>query len=145
MITRHALVLSLLAIALPSQAQNYSPHNKQWIILSPQVGGSWGPSSGPVAGASISFYPEEEGGAGVGAGLYGHGGAVEIDILGKLSYRGVFGGGLGLVVLDGKPGPAVDLWGNAIILGLRWKATSTRHGVAQSLSAFLPLWYLNYL
>ena len=48
-------------------------------------------------------------------------------------------------LLDGKPSPALGLWGNAIFLGLRWKAISTRHGLAQSLSVFLPLWYLNYL
>lgn len=145
MITRHVLLLSLLATSASVLAQNYSPHNKRWIIFSPQVGGSWGPSSGPVAGASTSFYPDEEGGPGFGAGLYGHGGDLEIDLMGKFAYRGVIGGGLGLALLDGKPGPALDLWGNAIFLGLRWKGMSTQRGLSQSLTVFLPLWYLNYL
>lgn len=136
-------VLAFVLGSLPASAQYWGPKNKEWIILSPQVGGSWGHVSGPVLGTSLSYYPTQQGFGGFGFGAYAYDGKFQGEVLAKASLYSIAGASAGASWHDGHIGFVSDIWANALFVGLRFKSTHTRRGFSQALLVFVPLWYLN--
>lgn len=134
----------LCGLSAPARADFYftGPRNKNWFVVSPQVGGAFHPSGGPVFGATASFYGAPTGGPGVGVGMYAYGGTFQTEVLARVSILGFAGGSAGMAIHDGDPGFTGDLWASAVLVGLRYKGTRTDEGTSHAWMVFVPLWYL---
>lgn len=127
-LSRSALV-ALVVLGAAGAASAVRP----FFVLNAQGGGS---SGGPYAGGGISIYEDL---VGLGAGVYGGAAGLSGDLLVKGSFYGLAGGGAGFGFVDRGMGPALDLWGNAVFVGLRYRLVVSDGEPFHSLGVFVPL------
>lgn len=139
------LGMLLAGLVSPADADFYfnGPRNEDWLIVSPQIGRTLGTSGGWMGGCNVSWYATAVGVGGVGAGLLASEDQVQAEILAKVALMGVAGGSAGIVLDGGAAGFTGDLWGSALLAGVRWRYTRIREESRYGVLVFLPLWYLN--
>ncbi len=62
---------------------------------------------------------------------------------GKKRRFGFVGASAGAAVQGGHVGFTGDLWGSAVLVGVRYKFTVLERGPSHAWTIFLPLWYLS--
>lgn len=134
-----ALMWGLVAHA---QAQDMGHAPKDFFNISPQIGWTNASGGGLFGGAVVSEYllVEEPLYLGVGVGAYQQGNETVGEVLLKGSFLGIVGASLGPTVSEtGRVNLASDLWANAMLVGVRWRAVHRQTQSIHSVAVFVPL------
>lgn len=113
------------------------------MVVSPQAGGTVASGGGFVGGTTLSVYGPTPAWFGAGTGIYVYQGAFQAEALAKVGVLGIVGASAGAALQEGHVGFTGDLWGSAVLVGLRYKFTVLEQGPSHAWTVFLPLWYLS--